>query len=104
MPPKGVSTAVNPIRLQSVSRLKIRHPDKQETNPCIGPMTAMLSCWASSSNAGGSSAGCANLEKALRECMDKPKNVSGHKSNINYHLGRLYPQVAGPKRRKGSLG
>ena len=63
-----------------------------------------LGCWASSANAGGQSAGCANLEKALRECMDKPKNVSGNKSNINYHLGRLYPQVAGPKRRKGSLG
>ncbi|KAJ9651357.1 40S ribosomal protein mrp10 [Neophaeococcomyces mojaviensis] len=103
MPPKGVSTAVSPIRLQSVTRLKIRHPDKQEANPCIGPMTAMLSCWASSANAANTT-GCAHLEKALRECMDKPRSTSGHKSNINYHLGRLYPQVAPPKKRKGSLG
>lgn len=43
MPPKGASTAVNPIRLQTVSRLKIRNPDKHEPNPCLGPMTAMLS-------------------------------------------------------------
>ncbi|KAK5958517.1 40S ribosomal protein mrp10 [Knufia fluminis] len=104
MPPKGASTSVNPMRLQSVSRLKIRHPDKQEANPCIGPMTAMLSCWASSANATGGSQGCAGLEKALRECMDKPRPKSGHKSNINYHLSRLYPQIKGPERRKGSLG
>ncbi|KIW16405.1 hypothetical protein PV08_06457 [Exophiala spinifera] len=42
MPPKGASTAVNPIRLQTVSRIKIRHPDKAEPNPCLGPMSAML--------------------------------------------------------------
>lgn len=67
-------------------------------------MTAMLSCWASSANATGGSQGCAGLEKALRECMDKPRPKSGHKSNINYHLSRLYPQIKGPERRKGSLG
>ena len=43
MPPKNVSTAVNPIRLQSVKRLSIRNPDRQEANPCIGAMSAMLS-------------------------------------------------------------
>lgn len=61
-------------------------------------------CWASSANATGGSAGCAQLEKALRECMDKPRPKSGHKSNINYHLSRLYPQIKGPERRGGSLG
>jgi hypothetical protein len=43
MAPKGASTQVNPIRLQSVARLKIKRPDKQEVNPCLGPMSAMLS-------------------------------------------------------------
>lgn len=36
--------------------------------------------------------------------MDKPRPKSGHKSNINYHLSRLYPQIKGPERRGGSLG
>lgn len=43
MAPKGASTQISPIRLQSVARLKIRRPDKQEINPCLGPMSAMLS-------------------------------------------------------------
>lgn len=63
-----------------------------------------LDCWASSANAAAGSQGCAGLEKALRECMDKPRPKTGHKSNINYHLSRLYPQIKGPERRKGSLG
>jgi hypothetical protein len=87
MAPKGASTQLNPIRLQSVARLKIKRPDKQEINPCLGPMSAMLSasrtcsllsglladgnlgCWASS---GYSVQGCAQLEQTLRECMDAP--------------------------------
>ena len=43
MAPKGASTTLNPIRLQTVTRLKIKRPDKQEPNPCLGPMSAMLS-------------------------------------------------------------
>jgi hypothetical protein len=119
MPPKGASTAIQPIRLQSVSRLRIRHPDKAEANPCLGPMSAMLSteapihvqlqsdtyfltdCWGSSSQSSG---GCAHLEKALRECMDVPRPAKGSKSSINYHLGRLFPQIRGPRKRKGSIG
>ncbi|KAF7846162.1 hypothetical protein BT93_L5050 [Corymbia citriodora subsp. variegata] len=100
MPPKNVSTTLKPIRLQSVAHLKVRNPDKSEASPCIGPMTAMLSCWASSgSNPSGQ--GCAHLEKALRECMDTPKTTGTKKNNINYHLGRLYPQIRGPQRKKG---
>ncbi|KAI1611419.1 hypothetical protein EDD37DRAFT_632291 [Exophiala viscosa] len=96
MPPKGASTAVQPIRLQSVTRLKIRHPDKQEPNPCLGPMSAMLNCWA----AGAATGGCGHLEKALRDCMDKPRLPPKDKSTINHHLGRLYPNISGPKKRK----
>ncbi|EXJ95031.1 hypothetical protein A1O1_00149 [Capronia coronata CBS 617.96] len=95
MPPKGASTAVNPIRLQTVSRLKIRNPDKQEPNPCLGPMSAMLNCWA----AGAASGGCGHLEKALRDCMDAPSPPPKAKSTINYHLGRLYPNISGPKKK-----
>lgn len=43
MAPKGAPTTINPIRLQTVTRLKIKRPDKQEPNPCLGPMSAMLS-------------------------------------------------------------
>jgi hypothetical protein len=43
MPPKGVSTAANPIRLQSVKKLKVQRPQIQEKNTCMGPMSAMLS-------------------------------------------------------------
>lgn len=43
MPPKGASTALKPIRLQTVDKLRIRHPDKQAPTPCLGAMSAMLS-------------------------------------------------------------
>lgn len=95
MAPRGASTAVNPIRLQTVKKLKIKRPDKaQEVNPCVGAMTAVLSkssprhapqdqttarfpnadskqtgCWASSGYTVG---GCAVVEQTLRECMDAP--------------------------------
>ena len=41
---RGASTAINPIRLQTVKKLKIKRPDRtQEVNPCVGAMTAVLS-------------------------------------------------------------
>jgi len=44
MPPKGASTAVTPIRLQTVTRLRAQRPGSgQERNRCLGPMSAMLS-------------------------------------------------------------
>ena len=45
-----------------------------------------------------------DIEKALKECMDKPRPETNNKPSINYHLGRLYPKVRGPEKRKGSLG
>lgn len=129
MPPKGASTAINPIRLQSVQKLKIRRPDSQaNANPCMGPMSAVLSasppdanrscyrvnlhdlgCWASSSSqaaagGSGSSLNCAALEQALRECMDFSKRSGQTKSEFNYHLSRLYPKIRGPRKKKGSIG
>ncbi|RMD40510.1 hypothetical protein DV735_g4626, partial [Chaetothyriales sp. CBS 134920] len=43
MPPKGSSTAINPVRLQSVKKLKVQRPDRTNVNPCTGPMSAVLS-------------------------------------------------------------
>jgi hypothetical protein len=95
MPPKGGSTQLNPVRLQSVAKIRIRRPDKQAVNPCLGIMSAMLSrfwsktsritrndtrltqctiaCWASS---GLGNESCMAAEQSLRECMDVP--VSSH--------------------------
>ncbi|KEF57276.1 uncharacterized protein A1O9_05193, partial [Exophiala aquamarina CBS 119918] len=84
MPPKGASTAVKPIRLQSVSHLRIKHPDQQQPNPCLGPMTAMLNCWA----AAGAAGGCQGLEKALRDCMDAP--VCPLLPSEGIHIPRIY--------------
>lgn len=109
MPPRTpLSTATSPIRLQSVSKLKIKRPNTTETSPCMGPMSAMLTCWASTASAASagntSSLNCAALEQALRECMDFSRKTPSKKSTINYHLQRLYPNVAGPRKRRGSLG
>jgi hypothetical protein len=43
MPPKGASTLVAPARLPALSHIKVRRPDKNTANPCIGIMTNMLS-------------------------------------------------------------
>lgn len=58
-------------------------------------------CWGSSAQSAG---GCANLEAALRECMDAPRPAKSSKSSINYHLGRLFPQIRGPRKKGGSIG
>ena len=58
-------------------------------------------CWGSNSQSAG---GCAHLEAALRECMDAPRAAKTSKSSINYHLGRLFPQIRGPRKRGGSIG
>ncbi|ETN43802.1 uncharacterized protein HMPREF1541_11126 [Cyphellophora europaea CBS 101466] len=104
MPPKGLSTAANPIRLQSVKKLKIMRPQVQETSQCTGPMSAMLTCWASSASQTAQGAlSCMALEQALRECMDFNKRQQPKKNDINYHLQRLYPKISGPKKRQGVL-
>jgi hypothetical protein len=52
-------------------------------------------CWA----AGAASGGCGHLEKALKECMDQKKPPPKGKSTINYHIGRLYPLISGPRKK-----
>ncbi|KAL4941524.1 hypothetical protein BDV06DRAFT_179587 [Aspergillus oleicola] len=97
MPPKNVSTKLNPVRLNSIPRLRVRAKGSTELTPCAAVMSAMLTCWAS---AGGASDGCKALEQQLRECMDTHKDKGAAKNAINYHLMRMYPKVVGPKKRK----
>ncbi|GAB1192101.1 hypothetical protein BDV32DRAFT_120847 [Aspergillus pseudonomiae] len=101
MPPKGATTRLNPVRLQTIPHLRVRRPNQHEQNPCVTVMSSMLSCWAS---AGYTAEGCAALEQQLRQCMDAPKPKSNKKNTINYHLMRMYPKVVGPKKREGTLG
>lgn len=43
MPPKGASTRLNPVRLQTIQHLRVRRPNQNEQNPCITIMSSMLS-------------------------------------------------------------
>ncbi|KAK4502802.1 hypothetical protein PRZ48_006228 [Zasmidium cellare] len=83
-------------RLPPLPKLKIRRPDRADANPCIGIMSSVLGCWASS---GYSAAGCAALEQNLRACMDARKTQQQKKSSINHHLSRFYPNIKGPHKR-----
>ncbi|KAL4778954.1 hypothetical protein BJX76DRAFT_107951 [Aspergillus varians] len=96
MPPKNLSTRLNPVRLNSITHLRVRAPNTNELSPCAAVMTAMLSCWASS----GPKEGCVALEQQLRECMDTQKPKGTKRNAINYHLMRMYPKVVGPKKKK----
>ncbi|KAF2642838.1 mitochondrial ribosomal protein 10 [Massarina eburnea CBS 473.64] len=91
----AVQSAARP--LPPLPKLRVRRPNKPETNPCLGVMSSVLGCWASS---GYSAQGCAQLEAKLRQCMDAPRNPNQKKNNINYHLSRMYPHIVGPHKRK----
>ncbi|KAI9043346.1 mitochondrial 37S ribosomal mS37 domain-containing protein [Aspergillus affinis] len=93
MPPKGASTKLNPVRLQTIPHLRIRHPNKNEGNPCMTVMSSMLSCWASS---GYTSEGCLALEQQLRQCMDAPVRVLLRIESI-YSNPRPIPRALLPK-------
>ncbi|KAK0630420.1 hypothetical protein B0T17DRAFT_490069 [Bombardia bombarda] len=76
----------NPIRLPPLRVLRVRHPNRSETNPCVLVMSSVLSCWAS---AGYNTGGCQAVEQALRTCMDAPKAPPKPSNTINYHLARF---------------
>ncbi|KAL1957416.1 hypothetical protein VTO42DRAFT_5984 [Malbranchea cinnamomea] len=101
MPPRGASTRLKPMRLQTIDNLRIKRPNKNEPNPCITALSAVLNCWAS---AAGKSGGCAGLEQQLRNCVDGAKHRKTKKSTINYHLMRMFPKISGPRKRDGVLG
>ncbi|KAF2154055.1 mitochondrial ribosomal protein 10 [Myriangium duriaei CBS 260.36] len=85
-------------RLPPLPKLRVRRPNAQaQQGPCVGVMTTVLACWASSGHAAQA---CALLEQQLRACMDAPRPNAQRKSSINYHLGRFYPQIVGPTKKK----
>ncbi|GAB7333625.1 hypothetical protein MBLNU13_g05191t1 [Cladosporium sp. NU13] len=83
-------------KLPPLPKLRVRKPDQTNANPCLGVMSTMLGCWASS---GHTSQGCAALEQALRDCMAVNRPKDGNKNKINSHLSRLYPLIKGPHKR-----
>lgn len=54
-------------RLPPLPRFRIRKPNKEAVQPCVGVMSQLLGCWASS---GYTIEACGKLEEALRQCMD----------------------------------
>ncbi|KAF2690150.1 mitochondrial ribosomal protein 10 [Lentithecium fluviatile CBS 122367] len=102
MVPKPQNTAVKSVTnrpLPPLPKLRVRRPNKPEMNPCLGIMSSVLGCWASSSK-DSAVQGCAMLEQKLRQCMDAPRDPNAKKNNINYHLSRMYPNIVGPHKRK----
>ncbi|KAF2400965.1 mitochondrial ribosomal protein 10 [Trichodelitschia bisporula] len=97
--PTGTHAArnVGSPRLPPLPRLKVKHPNAAATNPCLGVLSSVLSCWASS---GYTAAGCIALEQSLRMCMDVKRPENNKKNTINYHLARMYPKIVGPQKRK----
>ncbi|KAG4431813.1 hypothetical protein DL95DRAFT_434876 [Leptodontidium sp. 2 PMI_412] len=97
-PKKGsVSTALQPMRLPPLPKLRVRRPNQADANPCLTLMSSVLTCWASS---GYTAAGCQAFETQLRACMDTPRPKSQKKNTINHHLSRMYPNIVGPRKRK----
>ncbi|KAK3078618.1 hypothetical protein LTS18_007048 [Coniosporium uncinatum] len=88
----AATTKVAP-KLPPLPKLRVRRPNKPSENPCLGIMSSVLGCWASS---GYTTQGCAQLEQQLRACMDAPRPTTQKKNNINYHLSRMYPKIIGP--------
>ncbi|KAF2220418.1 hypothetical protein BDZ85DRAFT_266570 [Elsinoe ampelina] len=85
-------------RLPPLPKLRVRRPNAAASqSPCVGVMSSVLACWASS---GHTAQACAVLEQQLRACMDAPRPKTQQKNTINYHLGRFYPQIVGPHKKK----
>ncbi|KXL45262.1 hypothetical protein M433DRAFT_61186 [Acidomyces richmondensis BFW] len=95
--PQALAKAAPRPKLPPLPKLRVRRPNQADANPCLGMMSSVLGCWASQ---GYSAQGCAMLEQQLRACMDARKPMQQKKSSINHHLGRFYPQIIGPHKRK----
>ncbi|KAI1487055.1 37S ribosomal protein Mrp10 [Biscogniauxia mediterranea] len=86
-----------PMRLPPLKTLRVRHPNGKAERPCMAVMSSVLACWAS---AGYSTTGCAQVEQALRDCMDGPKPAPRKDSAINYHLARFKNKLTYPEKKK----
>lgn len=74
--------------LPPLPKLRVRKPNKAELNPCIGIMSSVLGCWASS---GYSAQGCQQLETSLRACMDARVSLSQPLRNSSGEERWLWP-------------
>ncbi|KAI1281521.1 37S ribosomal protein Mrp10 [Xylaria sp. FL0933] len=92
-----MSAAQKPIRLPPLKTLRVRNPNGKPERPCVAIMSSVLSCWAS---AGYSTAGCAQIEHALRACMDGPRPPPPRKSEVNYHLSRFKDKLTYAEKKK----
>ncbi|KAI1136779.1 mitochondrial ribosomal protein 10 [Hypoxylon sp. FL0543] len=92
-----MSAAQKPIRLPPLKSLRVRNPNGQRERPCMAIMSSVLACWAS---AGYSTAGCAQVEQALRACMDGPPPARPRRNEINYHLARFKDKLTYPEKKK----
>ncbi|KAI0181569.1 mitochondrial ribosomal protein 10 [Hypoxylon sp. FL1284] len=92
-----MSASQRPIRLPPLKKLRVRNPNGKRERPCMALMSSVLACWAS---AGYSTAGCAQIEQALRDCMDGPKPTKPKSNEINYHLSRFKDKLTYPQKKK----
>ncbi|RYO74023.1 hypothetical protein DL770_011789 [Monosporascus sp. CRB-9-2] len=92
-----MSASQKPIRLPPLKVLRVRNPNGQRERPCMAIMSSVLACWAS---AGYSTAGCAQVEQALRNCMDGPQPSPPRSSEVNYHLGRFKDRLTAQAKKK----
>ncbi|KAI0205597.1 37S ribosomal protein Mrp10 [Astrocystis sublimbata] len=92
-----MSAAQKPIRLPPLKTLRVRNPKGTTERPCMQILSSVLSCWAS---AGYSTTGCAQVEQALRACMDGPQPPPPRRSEVNYHLSRFKDKLTYPEKKK----
>lgn len=72
-PGSGAANKIGAPRLPPLPHLKVKRPNRAEMNPCLGLMSTVLGCWASS---GQAAQACASMEQALRVCMDAKVRLS----------------------------
>ncbi|KAI0393563.1 mitochondrial ribosomal protein 10 [Xylariaceae sp. FL0594] len=92
-----MSAAQKPMRLPPLRRLRVHNPNGTKERPCVGIMSTVLTCWAST---GYSPTGCAQVEAALRACMDGPKPPQPKGSQINKHLSQFKDRVTLPAKKR----
>ncbi|KAI1375993.1 mitochondrial ribosomal protein 10 [Hypoxylon crocopeplum] len=92
-----MSASQRPIRLPPLKVLRVRNPNGQGERPCVAIMSSVLACWASS---GYSTVGCAQVEQALRQCMDGPPPSKPKGNEINYHLSRFKDKLTYPEKKR----
>ncbi|KAJ7738462.1 hypothetical protein DFH07DRAFT_752531 [Mycena maculata] len=76
-----------------IKKLRVRPKRTQPYNMCGAQLTAMLSCWAATSDFHGQEA-CKEAAETLFHCMrTTPLPKKSHKPTINYHLARLGKKI-----------